>query len=166
MKFVKVITVLLSSLALLTGAMDVVIGVAGQANIGVGNATSVPLDPVLDRQVRFLGAVWLGLGAIQLVCLGDLRRYSTILQLCFAIVILGGIGRALSLLQAGHPSSDIGTARMAGLPARHIGRLRGLRSMTKWQSTKGSNELNVRERHHCAIRRDIAFYRTKTNAEH
>ena len=113
MKFVKAITVLLSSLALLTGAMDVVIGVAGQANIGVGNAASVPLDPVLDSQVRFLGAVWLGLGAIQLVCLGDLRRYSTILQLCFAIVILGGIGRALSLLQAGHPSSDIGTVFIA-----------------------------------------------------
>lgn len=113
MKFVKAITILLSSLALLTGAMDVVIGVAGQANIGVGNAASVPLDPVLDSQVRFLGAVWLGLGAIQLVCLGDLRRYSTILQLCFAIVILGGIGRALSLLQAGHPSSDIGTAFIA-----------------------------------------------------
>ena len=93
--------------------MDVVIGVAGQANIGVGNAASVPLDPVLDSQVRFLGAVWLGLGAIQLVCLGDLRRYSTILQLCFAIVILGGIGRALSLLQAGHPSSDIGTVFIA-----------------------------------------------------
>lgn len=113
MKFVKAITVLLSSLALLTGAMDVVIGVAGQANIGVGNAASVPLDPVLDSQVRFLGAVWVGLGAIQLVCLGDLRRYSTILQLCFAIVILGGIGRALSLLQAGHPSSDIGTVFIA-----------------------------------------------------
>ena len=113
MKFVKAITILLSSLALLTGAMDVVIGVAGQANIGVGNAASVPLDPVLDSQVRFLGAVWLGLGAIQLVCLGDLRRYSTILQLCFAIVILGGIGRALSLLQAGHPSSDIGTVFIA-----------------------------------------------------
>lgn len=113
MKFVKAITVLLSSLALLTGAMDVVIGVAGQANIGVGNAASVALDPVLDSQVRFLGAVWLGLGAIQLVCLGDLRRYSTILQLCFAIVILGGIGRALSLLQAGHPSSDIGTVFIA-----------------------------------------------------
>ena len=113
MKFVKAITILLSSLALLTGAMDVVIGVAGQANIGVGNAASVALDPVLDSQVRFLGAVWLGLGAIQLVCLGDLRRYSTILQLCFAIVILGGIGRALSLLQAGHPSSDIGTVFIA-----------------------------------------------------
>lgn len=113
MKFVKAITVLLSLLALLTGAMDVVIGVAGQANIGVGNAASVPLDPVLDSQVRFLGAVWLGLGVIQLVCLGDLRRYGTILQLCFAIVVLGGIGRALSLLQAGHPSSDIGTAFIA-----------------------------------------------------
>ncbi|USI77678.1 DUF4345 domain-containing protein [Sphingopyxis sp. USTB-05] len=113
MKFVKITTVLLSLIALLTGAMDVIVGVAGQANIGVGTAAVAPFDPVLDSQVRFLGAVWLGLGAIQLVCLGDLRRYGLILQLCFAIVVLGGIGRALSLLQAGHPSSDIGTAFIA-----------------------------------------------------
>lgn len=108
MKFVKITTVLLSLIALLTGAMDVIVGVAGQANIGVGAAAAAPFDPVLDSQVRFLGVVWLGLGAIQLVCLGDLRRYGAILQLCFAIVVLGGIGRALSLAQAGLPEDGIG----------------------------------------------------------
>ncbi len=113
MKFVKITTILLSLIALLTGAMDVIVGMAGQAKIGVGAAAAVPFDPVLDSQVRFLGAVWLGLGAIQLVCLGDLRRYGTIQQLCFAIVVLGGIGRALSLPQSGHPSSDIDTAFIA-----------------------------------------------------
>lgn len=110
MKFVKIITVLLSMIALLTGAMDVIVGLAGQANIGVGAAASAPLDPVLDSQVRFLGAVWLGLGAILLFCLGDLRRYGAILQLCFAIIALGGIGRALSLLQVGQPASGTGHA--------------------------------------------------------
>jgi hypothetical protein len=110
MKFVKITTVLLSLIALLTGAMDVMVGVAGQANIGVGAAAAAPFDPVLDSQIRFLGAVWFGLGAIQLVCLGDLRRYGGILQLCFAIVMLGGIGRALSLLQVGQPATGVGPA--------------------------------------------------------
>ena len=113
MKFVKITTVLLSVLALLTGAMDVFVGVAGQANIGVGAAAAAPFDPVLDSQVRFLGAVWLGLGAIQLVCLGDLRRYGTILQFCFGIVVLGGFGRALSLAQLGHPPSGVGLSFIA-----------------------------------------------------
>lgn len=108
MKFVKITTALLSLIALLTGAMDVIVGVAGQANIGVGAAAAAPLDPVLDSQVRFLGAVWLGLGAVQLFCLGDLRRYGAILQLCFAIVMLGGIGRVLSLIQVGQPKSGTG----------------------------------------------------------
>ena len=108
MKFVKITTALLSLIALLTGAMDVIVGVAGQANIGVGAAAAAPFDPVLDSQVRFLGAVWLGLGAVQLFCLGDLRRYGAILQLCFAIVVLGGIGRVLSLIQVGQPTSGTG----------------------------------------------------------
>lgn len=103
MHHAKIITVMLSAIALLTGAMDVLVGVAGQANIGVGAAAAAPFDPVLDSQVRFLGAVWLGLGVIQLACLGDLRRYGPILQLCFAIVLLGGAGRALSLVQVGYP---------------------------------------------------------------
>lgn len=102
MKFVKTTTVLLSLIALLTGAMDVIVGVAGQANIGVGAAAAAPFDPVLDSQVRFLGAVWLGLGAIQLVCLGDLRRYGAILQLCFAIIALGGSAGAFAV--AGRPA--------------------------------------------------------------
>ncbi|NBR32644.1 MAG: DUF4345 domain-containing protein [Sphingomonadaceae bacterium] len=108
MKLVKITTALLSLIALLTGAMDVIVGVAGQANIGVGAAAAAPFDPVLDSQVRFLGAVWLGLGAVQLFCLGDLRRYGAILQLCFAIVVLGGIGRVLSLIQVGQPTSGTG----------------------------------------------------------
>lgn len=113
MKFVKITTVLLSLLALLTGAMDVIVGVAGQANIGVGPAAATPFDPVLDSQIRFLGAAWLGLGAIQLVCLGDLRRYGAILQLCFAIVLLGGIGRVLSLLLVDHPNTGVGSVFIA-----------------------------------------------------
>lgn len=113
MKLAKIITVTLSAIALLTGAMDVIVGVAGQTNIGVGAAVAPPFDPVLDSQVRFLGAVWLGLGAIQLVCLRDLRRYGPILQLCFAIVLLGGAGRALSLLRVGCPATATGLTFIA-----------------------------------------------------
>jgi hypothetical protein len=113
MRLVKIITVTLSAIALLTGAMDVIVGVQGQANIGVGAAAAPPFDPVLDSQVRFLGAVWLGLGAIQLLCLGDLRRYGPMLELCFAIVVLGGVGRALSLVQVGHPATAIGLTFIA-----------------------------------------------------
>ena len=113
MKFVKITTALLSLMALLTGAMDVTVGVAGQATIGVVVAATAPLDPVLDSQVRFLGAVWLGLGAIQLFCLGDLRRHRALLQFCFAIVVLGGIGRVMSLIQVGQPAGDTGTRFIA-----------------------------------------------------
>lgn len=107
--FVKIVAVTLSLIALLTGAMDVIVGVAGQANIGVGPAASPPFDPVLDSQIRFLGAVWLGFGAIQLIALLDLQRYGTILQLCFGITVLGGLGRGLSLANVGLPASGIGS---------------------------------------------------------
>lgn len=113
MRLVKIITATLSAIALLTGAMDVIVGVQGQAHIGVSAAAVPPFDPVLDSQIRFLGAVWLGLGAIQLLCLGDLRRYGPMLHLCFAIVVLGGVGRAVSLVQVGHPATATGLTFVA-----------------------------------------------------
>lgn len=54
--------------------------------------------------------MWLGLGAIQLICLRDLRRYGAILETCYAIVVLGGVGRALSLAQAEHTPGGTGLA--------------------------------------------------------
>lgn len=109
MVFLKIVTVVLSLIALVTGAMDVIIGVSGQANIGVGPAASPPFDPILDSQIRFLGAVWLGLGAIQLIALRNLQRYGSILQLCFGFIVFGGLGRALSLAIVGAPASGIGS---------------------------------------------------------
>lgn len=108
MRFVKFVAIALSLIAIVTGAMDIVMGVSGQVNIGVGVPAHAPYDPVLDSQVRFLGAVWLGIGIVQWVSIRDPGRYATMLQLCFAAVILGGVGRALSLIMVGLPPRGTG----------------------------------------------------------
>jgi hypothetical protein len=108
MVFVRTVVVFLSLIALTTGAVDIVVGVHGQANIGVGQPAVAPVDPVLDSQIRFLGAIWLGFGAIQLACLRDLKRRALLLELCFAILILGGFGRALAIARSGLPAGGTG----------------------------------------------------------
>ena len=109
MRAVRVIIILFAILAIATGGMDVLVGTAGQANIGLDRSVIEHFDPVLDSQVRYLGAIWLGLGVIQLIGLGDPRRYRAVLECTFAAVILGGIGRVLSWLHFGMPQNDVGS---------------------------------------------------------
>lgn len=108
MGLAKFVTLVLSVIAVLTGAMDVLSGIAGQANIGVGPATVPPYDPVLDSQVRFLGAVWLGFGVIQAAAWRDIVRHGAILQVCYFAIVLGGIARVLSLCLTGIPTGSVG----------------------------------------------------------
>lgn len=109
MAFTKIVTALLSLIALLTGAMDVIVGIAGQANVGAGLAASPPIDAVLDSQVRFLGAIWLGFGSIMLICLRDIHRDGPIIQTCFGVLVLGGFGRVASLVIHGAPANMTGS---------------------------------------------------------
>lgn len=59
---VRIVTALLSLIALLTGSMDVIVGVAGQANIGVGTAASAPLIRFSTARSAFWARCGLGWG--------------------------------------------------------------------------------------------------------
>lgn len=98
----------LALIALLTGAGDVIVGLAGQQMIGAALQEGYS-DPLLNSQIRYLGAIWFGFGLLLWVCSAHLFRYAGILQGALWIVFLGGVGRVLSVIQFGFPPSDSGT---------------------------------------------------------
>lgn len=95
-------------LALVTGAADVAIGLSGQQMIGAALSEGYT-DPLLNSQVRYLGSIWFGFGALLWYCLNDVKRHAAILGGAFLIVFLGGLGRIASLAQFGFPPSESGT---------------------------------------------------------
>ncbi len=138
MKAFKTVVLLLAALAIVTGAADMLLGVPGQAALGVQLSAEAANDAVLNSQFRFLAAIWLGLGLLLCLCVFRLERYGPVLDGALAIVFLGGIGRILALVDQGFPDTvfSIGPVVLAiaveivGMPAligwhRKVRRARG-----------------------------------------
>ncbi len=109
----------LALLALITGAVDVVIGLSGQQTIGAALEEGYG-DPLLNSQIRYLGSIWLGFGMLLWHCLRDLPKHAGILRGALLIVFLGGLGRVASVIQFGFPPSELGRGFVIGATAIEI----------------------------------------------
>jgi len=96
----RIIVGILGLIAITTGANDFWNGAAVKGDFGK-NLGSLTDDPTLNFTLRFLGAIWMGFGVLLILFITDLDRYKTALLLSFAIVIIGGIGRLISVLKHG-----------------------------------------------------------------
>jgi len=122
---------LLAGLALLTGAIDLLLGLKGQKAIGADLSPKAFDDALLNSQLRYLGAIWFGFGGLLLLCLTDLGKYSVLLQGALAVVFLGGLGRIASMIQFGLPAASRGKALVIAATAIEI---IGAPGLLWWQS--------------------------------
>lgn len=105
MKAFKTVVLLFAVLAIVTGTVDMLLGVPGQAALGMQVSAEAANDAVLNSQFRFLASTWLGLGLLLCLCVFRLERYGPVLDGALAVVFLGGIGRILALVHQGFPDT-------------------------------------------------------------
>lgn len=94
----------------ITGALNVVMGIQAQGLIGALLSVEGFHDPLLNSQMRFYGAIWIGWGVLLYVCLKDLHKYASLLKGAYLIVFVGGVGRVVSLVQFGLSRQWAGTS--------------------------------------------------------
>ena len=82
---------LLAGFAVLTGSLDLALGMKGQKNLGARLTDEGFADPLLNSQFRYLGTMWLGFGAALFLCLSDLPRYVVLFQGLIASIFQFGI---------------------------------------------------------------------------
>jgi len=116
----RAVLFVLAVIPLLTGALDLVLGLQAVALIGAQLSPEGFRDPLLNGQFRFLSAIWFGFGVLLLVCLSDINKYSSLLRGSLAIVFLGGVGRVASLIQFGFPTGTQGVAFVVAVAAIEI----------------------------------------------
>jgi hypothetical protein len=106
----QAVVLLLALIPLSTGPLDLVLGLEGPRSIGMALSDIDLRDPILNSQVRFFGAVWLGTGL--LMGLGAVRfeRYGGVLKVIFAVLAVAGLGRLVSVVQFGLPAAPVGVA--------------------------------------------------------
>ncbi|MDF7777430.1 DUF4345 domain-containing protein [Sphingomonas sp. AOB5] len=78
---------------------------------GASWLTHAPVPPDLDSHFRYLSGIFLGVGIAFATCIPDIEHKGSRFRLLGALVITGGLARALSLATIGPPS----TGHLAGL---------------------------------------------------
>lgn len=73
--------------------------------------THAPAPPDLDSHFRYMSGIFLGVGIAFATCIPDIERKGPRFRLLGALVITGGLARALSLASVGPPSAG----HLAGL---------------------------------------------------
>ena len=136
----------------LLGVIPVVTGVLTMMGLAdpIYAAAGLPVHPLLDSNLRFLGGLWLVSGLAMFWLIPRIERETALFRALWLMVFAGGIGRLLSMAFVGPPSWPfIGftlleiagapffiawqarlakgaapSARPSGLPCRHTHRAR------------------------------------------
>jgi hypothetical protein len=79
----------------------------GPAMAGFGAHDAAQLAPVsLDSHFRYLSGLLLGIGILFWWAIPTIERQGTLVRALTLIVVIGGLGRALSLIELGEPGSE------------------------------------------------------------
>lgn len=108
MTIFKITVYILAVICLITGANDFIGGVNALRILGANLTETGFSDPITDNVIRFFAGIWIGVGILFVIFLRDLIRYQPVMLVLFGIVLLGGIGRIISIVQYGMPENSAG----------------------------------------------------------
>lgn len=107
MRGLTIVIRLFCVLPFVLGAADLFGGARILISAGAMLAGNTAMDPVLNNQIKFWGAIWFGYGFALWWTTNDLPRRSAMLRILLATLFLSGLGRALSVLQFGWASAPL-----------------------------------------------------------
>jgi len=100
----KVMTGLLAAILLISGAVTMLGGIEGLAEIvsagSLGNVTETDGYPLVDNVMRFLGAVMFTLGLGFIYCLSDVQNKTELFRFLLLALFLGGLARLFGWAQS------------------------------------------------------------------
>jgi len=103
MKIFTIVIYIFAAIALSTGASDFIQGLASQKSFGAAMPTQGLA--IVDNVFRFFSGLWFGVGVLFILFVRDLDRYKPAMITLLAVVVLGGIGRIVSIVQYGMPEN-------------------------------------------------------------
>jgi hypothetical protein len=102
-RVLQTVLAILGLIPILTGGLDFVLGARSLHVVGSLMPLDAVNDVVLDSEIRFLAAIWLGFGIILYWVIPAIDRQTTLFRLLMGGVFLGGIGRMSSAILVGIP---------------------------------------------------------------
>jgi Domain of unknown function (DUF4345) len=118
-KVLQIVLGILGLIPILTGALDLMLGASALNIFGAAVSPDVLNNVVIDSQIRFLGAIWLGVGIVLYWALPAIEKQTTLFRLLIGSIFLGGIGRSISAFSVGTPPNHLIAAtviELIGMP--------------------------------------------------
>jgi len=94
----QIVTAILGTIPTATGAIGL-LGLRDPLYVHFGVVPNV----ALDSNLRFLSGVWLGVGLTVFGVIPRIERHGFTFRALWGMIFLGGVGRLISLLDAGPP---------------------------------------------------------------
>lgn len=87
----------------ITGGLSLILGARAFNVVGGSIPSEAVNNVVLDSEVRFLGAIWFGIGVVMYWVIPSIDQQTTLFRLLIGGIFLGGIGRLVSAFLVGIP---------------------------------------------------------------
>lgn len=94
----QILTAVLGAIPILTG----IVGLFGLSDPLYADA-GLPVNLLLDSNLRFLNGAWLGLGLTVIWLIPRIETQTVLFRVLWGMIFLGGVGRLLSMLLLGWP---------------------------------------------------------------
>ena len=96
-------------LQIVLGVLSLIPLALGIQNIGLGAEALAggPVSAALDSQFRYLSVFYLALTFLIWWMLPNIERHKVPVRILIGVIFLGGLARAYSLMQLGHPGPDL-----------------------------------------------------------
>jgi hypothetical protein len=102
----QIVLAILALIPILTGGLDLFLGARALNVAGGVFPPEVISNAFLDSQIRFLGAIWFGIGVMMYWIIPSIDQQTTLFRLLAGAIFLGGIGRLSSAFLVGLPPSE------------------------------------------------------------
>jgi hypothetical protein len=105
-RILQVILAIIGLIALITGALGIVAGMATDFGdfYGVSVSPHIEGNIILDSNLRYFSGLWLGVGLILFWMIPSIERQKLVFRLVAGMIFIGGVGRVISILSFGVPS--------------------------------------------------------------
>jgi hypothetical protein len=94
---------ILALIPLVTGLLEVFLGISSLKTVGVILPDAVWAQPSVDNGWRFLGTMWTGYAVLIWYATGDIERHAGLMKIILILLFVSGLVRAASVVSTGWP---------------------------------------------------------------
>ncbi|MBI4964105.1 MAG: DUF4345 domain-containing protein [Desulfomonile tiedjei] len=103
-RILQAILAIIGSVAVITGLLGILFGIK-DGFYEISFSHNIQGNIILDSNLRYFSGLWMGLGLVIFWVIPSIEQKKSIFRLISGVIFIGGIGRVISIVSMGNPST-------------------------------------------------------------